>query len=171
MSDPTATFYLKDYVTIVALFLGPAVAVAITLWHQGRTARRDAKQKLFLTLMSYRKSDPPTAEWASALNLIDVVFADNPTVVQYWHTLYQVLNTKPWNYMNYNHAYLDLLSAIAKAVGYKSLQQTDIDKYYQPDAHGAFQARQGEIQQEFLRVLKASETIGMPRAPQSPPPV
>jgi hypothetical protein len=47
---------MKDYITIFALFAGPAIAVIITLWHQSRTTKKEAKQKLFLDLMSNRKS-------------------------------------------------------------------------------------------------------------------
>ena|ERR1700733_4099116 len=153
----------KDYLTIIALIAGPAIAVIITLWHQSRTSKREAKQKLFLDLMSHRKSWPPRQEWVNALNLIDVVYQDSPTIIQYWHTLYQVIVTKPWNNERYTHAYLDLLSAMAKEVGYKGLTQTDIDKFYSPEALGDAASIQAETQKEFLRVLKASESFSAPR--------
>jgi hypothetical protein len=167
MSDPSATFYPKDYATIIALLLGPVISVAVTLWYQKRSERRAEKRKLFITLMANRKANPPSADWAGALNLIDVVFTNSPKIVSHGHTLYQVMQTKPWNYINYNHAYLDLLSAIANDLGYHKLTQTDIDKFYSPEAHGQLQARQDELQQEFLRVLRASQNFGSQRAPDA----
>jgi hypothetical protein len=117
--------------------------------------------------MANRKANPPASDWAGALNLIDVVCADSHDIVSKWHNLYQVMQTKPWNYINYNHAYLDLLSAIAADLGYTKLTQTDINKFYSPEAHGQLQARQDEIQQEFLRVLKSSRDFGTPRDPDA----
>jgi hypothetical protein len=155
---------MKDYLTIIALIAGPAIAVIITLWHQNRTAKREAKQKLFLDLMSRRKTFSPTQEWVNALNLIDVVYADNHTIIDHWHSLYQVVFAKPWNQERYAHTYLDLLSAMAKDLGYKGLTQTDIDKFYAPDVLTEAALIQAETQKDFLRVLKASESFGaMPR--------
>jgi hypothetical protein len=99
----------------------------------------------------------------NALNLIDVVYQDSPIIVRSWHDLFQIIVTKPWNEQRYAHAYLDLLSAMAKDVGYKGLTQTDIDKFYSPEALGNAVSMQAETQKEFLRVLKASENFGLPR--------
>jgi hypothetical protein len=82
---------MKDYITIFALFAGPAIAVIITLWHQSRTTKKEAKQKLFLDLMSNRKSMPPSQQWVNALNLIDVVYQDSPIIVRSWHDLFQII--------------------------------------------------------------------------------
>ena len=57
----------KDVVTIIALILGPLIAVMITLWSQKRTERRSAKWQLFVTLMANRKGGP-SREWVNAIN-------------------------------------------------------------------------------------------------------
>jgi hypothetical protein len=145
-------------VTIFALIAGPVIAVGITLWHQRRTEKRAAKDRLFLTLMAYRKSGP-TPDWINALNLIDVVFGDRPKVVSKWHTGYDVLNERPFNIQKFNHLYIELLSLMATSLGYKSLQQTDIDKFYTPQAIGDQAALNAEVQKEWLRVLKATHSI------------
>ena len=88
-NDP---FSIKDIVTIAALFFGPVVAVWITLWSQRRLAKQSAKRQLFLTLMANRKRWPPTIDWVNALNLIDVVFADDDDVVSAWHSLYDAVS-------------------------------------------------------------------------------
>jgi hypothetical protein len=69
-------------VNMIAIVLGPLLAVGITLWWQGRKEKRDAKERLFLTLMAQRRAFPPAIEWVNALNVIDVVFADHSQVVQ-----------------------------------------------------------------------------------------
>lgn len=55
-----------------------------------------------------------------------------------------------------NHKYLELLSAIAGHLGYKKLQQTDIDKFYSPQAHVDQLVVNYEMQRELLRVLKST---------------
>jgi hypothetical protein len=77
----------KDVVTIIALILGPVIAVIITLWSQERSEKRNAKWQLFLTLMANRKGGP-SREWVNALNLIDVIYAGERRIVQLRHTLY-----------------------------------------------------------------------------------
>jgi hypothetical protein len=73
--------------------------------------------------------------------------------------VYTILETKPWNQERYNHAYLEMMSELAKVLGYKTLTQTDIDKFYSPEAIGLQNSRVYEAQTEFLRVLKNSKSF------------
>lgn len=146
---------------IIAILLSPVIAVAITLWHQSRKERRDRKDRLFQTLMIYRKSVPPSHEWVNALNLIDVVFADNEKIVRIWKEYYQMLGSakSDHEYRDRDHKYIELLSVMAKDLGYINLQQTDIDKFYSPQAHQDQLVAQREVQSELLRVLKNTHKI------------
>lgn len=143
----------------LAALLGPVFAVIITLWHQGRKERRDQKFRLFVSLMAHRRSNPPPAEWVGALNLIDAVFADHPKVVKAWHDLYDFLGTTPMDMKRYEHLTLDLLSEIARTLGYRNLKQTDIDKFYSPVAHGEAVQLSDKLQRELLRVLENTERL------------
>ena len=158
MGEP-ATIYLKDWLTLAALLAGPVIAVWWTLFHQDRKERRAAKERLFITLMAHRRSNPISKEWAQALNVIDVVYADDASIVAKWHSLYMVLNTAPLNYNNFLHGHLELLSEMARVLGYKNIQQTDIDKFYVPDVHTKQAEKQAETQTELLRVLKSSHSF------------
>lgn len=86
-----------DIINIIAITVGPLLAVLITLWWQERKENRDANRRLFLTLMAKRRTTPPTVEWVDALNVIDVVFADVPQAVQLWHEYYSSLVNPPAN--------------------------------------------------------------------------
>jgi uncharacterized protein DUF6680 len=156
MDRPTTVI---EVVTVIALVAGPVIAVLITLWYQRRTDKRAAKERLFITLMAHRKSFSPAPDWTNALNLIDVVYADNPTIVQHWHSLYDILIQTPMNMQRYTYQYLELLSAMAESLGYHSIKQTDIDKFYTPQAYGDQAIVSAEIQKELLRVLKATASI------------
>ena len=88
----------SDWLTLVAIFFGPIVAVlisvAITIWYQNRKERREAKINLYRTLIIHRKSSMPPFELVNALNLIDVEFADSPKVVKRWRSYYNELCQK-----------------------------------------------------------------------------
>jgi hypothetical protein len=165
--DPGTVIYLKDWLTLAALILGPVIAVMWTLAHQDSREKKAAQQRLFVTLMAHRKSIPLSPEWAQSLNLIDVIYADYPKVVAKWHSLYDVVCTSPLNEAKFQHGSLELMSEIAKALGYKSLQQTDIDKFYVPEAHSKQAGRIYEVQTELLRVLKASKSMSEPKDDKS----
>jgi Family of unknown function (DUF6680) len=138
---------------IFAIFFGPIIAVGITLWWQNRKEKRDAKLRLFTTLMAHRKSMPPSYDFVAALNLIDVVFANHERVVHLWHELYTLFQN-PMASETQNHKYIELLSEMASVLGYRKLKQTDIDKFYYPRGHADALNAQIEWQTEWLRVLK-----------------
>jgi hypothetical protein len=149
---------LQAVIGIIAIVLGPVTAIIVSLWIQQRRAKRESKERLFSTLMAHRRSYPPTYEWASALNLIDVVYADHDDVVKLWHEHYDLLcSTKEENVQGRNHKYLELLSAMAKVLGYKKLDQVSIDKFYQPSAHGNYAEQQATMAIEWIRVLQNTE--------------
>jgi hypothetical protein len=144
------------WLSIVSTLLSPVIAVIITLWWQNRKEKRDAKERLFLTLMAHRKAYPPSQQWVDGLNVIDVVFADIPQVVELWHRYYEYLavHSPSDNYQSREHTYLLMLSAMARSLGYRKLEQTDIDKFYSPQAHGNQLELNYRCQTEWLRVLE-----------------
>ncbi|MGB7037472.1 MAG: DUF6680 family protein [Xanthobacteraceae bacterium] len=85
--------------------------------------------------------------------------ATHPKVVTLWHELYDILQIVPLNMQRFGHAHLTLLSEMAQVLGYKTLTQTDIDKYYAPQVLGDQAAMQADLQKELLRVLKATSTV------------
>jgi hypothetical protein len=146
-----------NIIGIIAIIVGPVSAVIITLWHQDRKQKIGEKNRLFLTLMAHRKTLPPNPEWVNALNVIDVVFSDNPNIVTHWHDFYNLLHADmEKTQQQRDHKYLELLSAMAKVLDYPSLSQTDIDKFYIPKAYGDQYEISAKIQKEWLRVLENS---------------
>ncbi len=147
----------------IAVILGPIVAVVITLfyqtWYQNHKDKMDLKHRVFLSLMAYRKTIPLKTSVVDALNTIQVVFSDNPKILQLWSELYPLLGeTQDTNRAELrNHKYLDLILSIADSLGYKNLKQTDIDKFYNPQPHVEQKMLDGALQVELLRVLQNTE--------------
>jgi hypothetical protein len=163
--NPQSVWSVRDVVNIVAIVVGPLFAVLITLWWQHRKEKRDAKLRLFATLMAFRKSVTGVIkpEWVNSLNLIDVVFADSPKVVDRWHEYYTLLlrqNPSPQEMETQVHKYIELMSVMAETLGI-ALQQIDIEKFYTPMAHGLEAERNAALSAELLRVLQNTERISV----------
>ena len=156
---------IQTWITGLAIFLGPLTGVVFTLWFQGRKEKRDAKERLFLVLMSERKNHFITKDVTKALNQIDVVFADSPKVKQLWHKYYSLLSQQPGE--ERVHTWLEMLAAMSQELGHKGLSQVDLDKFYTPQGHfddEQFQRKMGALWQ---RVLENTERFAVvPRADQ-----
>src|SRR5580658_7578653 len=84
-----------EWMTLVALVVGPMLAVGTQLWWQRRKEKRDQKIWVFSTLMSLRAA-MLTPESVRAYNLIDVVFYKNLEVRERWKTLLDYLASDDW---------------------------------------------------------------------------
>jgi hypothetical protein len=161
-------------VTASFTLLAAVGGASLTLWWQHRKAKRDAKLRVFSTLMMYRRANPPHIEWVNALNLIDIAFFDNEEVLAKWHSLYASFHAQQAGTEPHQHTYLEMLSSMAKDLGYKKLQQTDIDKFYTPQAF----ATQANANAEFQTLVAGffanvnnlieQQKLTVP-APQPPP--
>jgi hypothetical protein len=150
---------LQAWITALAIFLGPLTGVIFTYWFQSRKDKSAEKHRLFVTLMGERKHLAFSQDMVKALNTIDVVFSNNPVVVDLWHRYYALLSQAPGQ--ERDHTWLELLTAMATDLGYPRLRQTDLDKFYVPQGHADQLEFQRQIQGELLRVLKATQSIAV----------
>lgn len=114
-------------------------AIPLIIWLVGNKQMRkkeklEAKRDLFFTLMKQRKTFYVTRERTNALNLIDVVYQDDDKVREAWKNYLSSLNPNSAEIQNNNAYLLDLLSEMAQSLGYKKLKQTEIDRFYEPQA-------------------------------------
>lgn len=147
--------HMQLWVTGLALFFGPLLGVMFTFWFQSRKDKIEAKRKVFLSLMSSRKSLIVSYETAKALNSIDVVFADNKEIKNLWHKYYTLLSQTAGE--ERVHAWLELLEAMSKDLHYPSLSQVDLDKFYIPQGHADDLEYHRRTSEEWLRVLENTE--------------
>lgn len=145
---------------IVAVTIIPIVVWVGGAKFQDRKAKKDAKLRLFLTLMANRKTTFIQKEKVDALNLIDVVFQDDKRVRNAWKSYLDSLNPLSSNFQNNNSYALDLLSEMAISLGYNELKQTEIDRFYEPQQFVNDGNLKSNLANEELRVLKASKSCG-----------
>ena len=149
----------------IAQIISVAV-IPIIVWLMGvmwncTTAKENAKRELFFTLMANRKSVVISKEWVDALNQIDVVFQDNKKVRRAWCEYFDSLNEKSQYNDDKESFLLDLLSEMANSLGYKDLKQTEISRFYNPQAFPNQQQIASLINTELIRVLSHSNRRGV----------
>lgn len=152
---------LRDIIGIVAICFGPVAAICISLWYHKRKEKRQQKFNSFFALVSHRDTTFLSPTFVSQLNTIDIVFHDCPKILSAWKKYYERLNSlnHPRDVISLHHLKLDLLHDIATHLGYKEWRQTDIDKYYLPNAIADRQNLDAEVQKELLSYLKNGNEV------------
>ena len=84
---------LNDWLTILAIFLGPIVAVSVTLFFDYRRNQRSRHMSIFNTLMRTRRT-PIAPEHVGALNLVEIEFYKNPSIVTALKNLFSHFGTE-----------------------------------------------------------------------------
>jgi len=154
---PPELYTIQIAANFLAIVLGPVTAVCITLWVQNRKAARDAKLNVFLVLLAERKGVPFSRRATDAMNTIDVIFHDEPKVVELWHKHF-ALRQMPVT-PEVDRSWLELLTEMARVLRYSNLQQIDLDRCYTPAGHAEQAALQKELMTELLRVLKETKQL------------
>lgn len=121
------------WVPICAAVIGAALGSFLGFIWQSKKDKKTNKKTILATLMAYRGVGAAEHDWIKALNMIDIYFYGNEKVIhlrrEYFKHLYRPL------YDTGAHAriLLDLLSEMAKDIGYRNLKQSDITDYYFPE--------------------------------------
>lgn len=114
---------MMEIINIVALILVPILAVVVGQKLQERAQKRNDKMQIFKILMTSRIFGW-TNESVQAMNLIDVVFADDKAVRKQWKTCFDrmcVENPTDTDLSKIKVEREKLLEAMAKSLGYKDI--------------------------------------------------
>ena len=152
---------ISDWIMIVAVFLGPIVAVQLTRYLDNKNEVKSRKLELFRTLMSTRAYSI-SWEHVSALNRIDVEF-DNKIlkekeVLNSWKSYLDLLGDKNITGENWSakriDLFVDLLHKMALVLDY-DFDKTHIkNSAYSPIAHGNSEQEINEIRAGLIKVFK-----------------
>ena len=82
-----------ETLTLVAILVGPVVAVVLTRYLDDRRDRRRGRMEVFKTLMRTRRT-PVFVEHVGALNLIEIEFANDGKVIAAWRALFTHFGTE-----------------------------------------------------------------------------
>ncbi len=163
-------------INIIGMILIPMAIIYITKRVQAKEQNHNDKMNLFKVLMTYRNLSW-SVEMVHALNMIDIVFSDDPNVRAAWKTYYEALciqNPTEEEQNQISNAQYDLLNEMATALGYKEDILWDaVQKPYLPNGMLNAMSRQEQYQTDitqalsiFLRQAQAMAN-NQPNAPQS----
>jgi hypothetical protein len=83
---------LADWLTLLAIILGPLIGVALARYLQDRNFNRERRMDIFRTLMRTRRT-PMWPDHVGALNLVEIQFAEDKDVIDAWRELFKHLGT------------------------------------------------------------------------------
>jgi hypothetical protein len=152
----------------VAVVVSPIVAVCISTYLQDRKERRNQKLAILGTLIATRHM-PISDEVVRALNMIDIIFYDKKEIRKLWREYFEMLsNAGLNNQIGANQRglkNLELIHAMAKSLGYGvAITHLDVNRIYSPIGLEEKAAFDQELSKEFMRVLKATDSLSvMPR--------
>ena len=85
---------MNDWLTVVALILGPVIAVGITLWIEGQRRKRESRLVVLRQLIATRHL-PGDPLYSTAVNLIPVEFNDDPRVMAAYKAYQEAVSQVP----------------------------------------------------------------------------
>lgn len=160
---------ITDYISIAAIIFAPVISVIIGQKLQDRAKRRQDKMEIFKALMSSRVYGWTNAS-VYALNIIDVVFADDKQVRAQWKAYYDKLcvgNPTEEDFKRIETEKCKLLEKISKSLGYKDkITWETIQNPYIPKGLSDFMQQQQRYQTGQLEVVDIMKSF-FPMKPES----
>lgn len=169
---------LKEWLIVIATFLGPILAVQAQKWVEAFRERRRRKISVFEQLMATRGSRV-SAEHVRALNMIDLVFYGEKTlglprrssseqaVLDAWKEYLDHLNNKHvdadlmlWLTKG-DELFTNLLFATSKDLGFRFDRVQLKRGTYTPIAHGEIEAEQTELRRATLSLVTGKHALQM----------
>ena len=157
---------MADWLMIAAVLVAPLIAIQVSQFLDRRRDRRHRRLAVFRALMTTRRSRL-SADHIQALNMIDVEFAGRDkksrTVVDAWKAYLDHLNdgsvsSEVWATRG-DDLFVDLLYAIAIALGYE-FDKTHLRRAaYYPRGHGEADWDAQNIRRGFREVLEGKRWI------------
>lgn len=153
---------ITDYINIAAIIFAPVISVIIGQKLQDRAKRRQDKMEIFKALMSSRVYGWTNAS-VYALNIIDVVFADDKQVRAQWKAYYDKLcvgNPTEEDLKRIEIEKCKLLEEISKSLGYKGkITWETIQNPYIPKGLSDSMQQQQQYQTGQLEVMDIMKSI------------
>ena len=157
---------MMEIINIIALIIIPVIAVVIGQKLQVCSQKRNDKMQIFKTLMTSRIFGL-TNESVQAMNLIDVVFADDKAVRKQWKICFDKMCVENPTDTDLSKIKLErekLLEAMAKSLGYKDIITWEsIQNPYIPKGmtdlmaqQQAYQNNQSIIMEQMKKMLQTN---------------
>ena len=146
-------------VNLIAIVVIPIVAVIIGQMLQNRAQKRNDKIQIFKILMTSRIYGW-TTESVQAMNLIEIVFADDDTVCKQWKVYYDKLCVENQTELQkIKKEDEKLLETMAKSLGYKNITLDTIQSPYIPKGMTEQRVQQQKYQNDQSVIMEQMKRI------------
>ena len=153
---------MSDVINILAIIIAPIASVLIGQKWQARAKKRQDKMDIFKTLMTSRVYGWTTAS-VYALNIIDIVFADDKRVRSQWKIYYDKLcvsNPSEEDMKKIETEKFKLLEVMAVSLGYKDkITWETIQKPYIPQGLTDAMLQQQQYQNGQVEIMNIMKSI------------
>ena len=159
---------VSDCLMILAVLLGPIIAVRLTRYLDNKREIRNRKLQIFKTLMATRASNL-SPHHVEALNNIDLEFSPaiskEKDVIEAWKAYLDLLNDQAipidqWGVRRVD-LLVELLHKMAKVLDYEFDKTTIKNSSYYPRGYGELEADQTAIRQGVKQLLEGKLIIPM----------
>lgn len=145
----------KEIINIIAIIVSPIVAVVVGQLLQKRSRIHADKVEIFKTLMISRGLGW-SIESVKALNIIEVIFCDDKSVLNQWKIYYDKLCVEDPSETEMTKIKTEgdkLLEVIAKSLGYKEITWETIQRPYIPNGLKNNMSQQQQFMSDQLSVM------------------
>ncbi|HYB60677.1 MAG TPA: DUF6680 family protein [Methylomirabilota bacterium] len=157
---------ISEWLTILAIILGPIIAVLTQLGIQRSNSKRDEKMRVFKTFMGLRATWVQQ-DFVQAFNLVDVIFYKNLQVRQKRKELFTLLTSRagadliPDEVMRANDLFAEMLAMIGHELGY-DFGHTEIKgTAYLPTGQQRLADESRQLMQQTLAVMEGRQNLGV----------
>lgn len=152
----TTADIVNTFINIIGMIFIPVFIVHLTKRIQSKEQNHNDKMNLFKVLMTHRDLGW-SLEKAHALNMIDIVFCDDPNVRAAWKTYYEALciqNPTEEEQIDIRNAQYNLLNEMATALGYtEDILWDAVQKPYLPQGMLNSMAQQQQYQSGMNQLM------------------
>lgn len=167
---------MTTILTILAIFLGPIIAVRLTRYLDNKKEERERRLIVFKTLMATRASGL-SPQHVEALNRIDLEFDSNKpgdlAVKEAWKAYLDLLAAQDvpgdiWHAKRVD-LLVELLHKMAKALNYQFDKTHIKNSSYQPRFYGELEQYQNSMRQAMMELIEGKRTLSVHIDNTSPP--
>ena len=142
IQSASSTLGLKDWLSLIALFLSAIVAVLIGQYLQDRKSKKDRdyqnKFAVFAAILGLRHAKASNEQFVISLNQIPIVFHGNKEILikldRFIKSHADQVSTIDKIIENMNSDLNDLVLEMAKDLGYSNIDNNVMKTFYHPDA-------------------------------------
>jgi hypothetical protein len=151
---------------VAATFIGPVIAVLITLWYQRTVGWKDAKRSIYATMMRSRLH-PISPDFVGSFNLVPVYYHNDKKVMEKYRIVLDIFADANWNNIEAQprlnqkvvEAIVQLLSKMSKSVRLPIEQLDILSGAYAPRGWADDEIEQRQLRSAMIEVLTGQRLL------------